>query len=121
MLGSRIVALRTEQNLTQEKLAWEAGLSSKGYLSRIESGERVPSLETLLRLAQRLTVEVRDLLVFPQRGVVDQAMDLVRVRGPAFAARVLESQEEARPPGIKASANKAPGARAGRKPRSSRS
>ena len=115
--NSEVVALRTAQNLTQEKLAWEAGLSSKGYLSRIESGERLPSLETLDRLAQRLTVEVRDLLIFPQLGVVDQVMELVRLRGPSFAARVLAMPEAARPSGTKRPKARSSGPR----PRSSRS
>lgn len=38
LLGRRIASLRAEAGLTQEKLAWEAGLEAKGYLSRIESG-----------------------------------------------------------------------------------
>lgn len=82
MLGSRIASLRTILDLTQEKLAWEAGLSSKGYLSRIESGERLPSLEVLYRLAKRLGVEVRDLFIFPERGPVDQAMEQLRIGSP---------------------------------------
>jgi transcriptional regulator with XRE-family HTH domain len=71
--------LRAEVGITQEKLAWEAGLESKGYLSRIESGQRLPSLETLDRLARRLGVEVRDLFIFPSRGPVDEAMEAVRL------------------------------------------
>lgn len=80
LLGQRIAALRAEVGITQEKLAWEAGLESKGYLSRIESGQRLPSLETLDRLARRLGVEVRDLFIFPSRSSVDEAMEAVRQR-----------------------------------------
>lgn len=89
MLGQRIEKLRTDAGLTQEKLAWEAGLNSKSYLSRIEAGERLPSIEVLDKLARRLGCEARDLLVFPERGLVDQAMDVVRAGGIAVAKRVV--------------------------------
>lgn len=78
LLGRRIAALRAEVGITQERLAWEAGLESKGYLSRIESGQRLPSLDTLEALARRLGVEIRDLFIFPSRGPTDQAMEAVR-------------------------------------------
>ncbi len=93
-LGRRLVALREERGLTQERLAWEAGLSSKGYLSRIERGQRLPSLAVLQHLASRLAVEPRDLLTFPERGPVEQAADAVGRLGEAFARRVLESTTE---------------------------
>lgn len=89
-LGNRIVDLRRKRGLTQEKLAAAAGLKSKGYLSRIERGERLPSLTVLERLAQSLDVEVRDLMIFPDTSEVDQAMDLIRTRGADFARRVME-------------------------------
>lgn len=78
LLGHRIAALRQERGLTQERLAWEVDLSSKGYLSRIESGQRLPSLLVLQRIADRLGVEVRDLFIFPERSVVDEQMEQVR-------------------------------------------
>jgi len=88
-LGARIVELRIQRGLTQEKLATRAGLKSKGYLSRIERSERLPSMAVLERLAQALEVEVRDLLIFPETSEVDRAMELVRKRGQEFARRVL--------------------------------
>jgi transcriptional regulator with XRE-family HTH domain len=100
-LGKRIADLRAARGLTQERLAWEAGLASKGYLSRIESGERLPSLVVLGRLAQRLDAEVRDLLIFPDRGRVDAAMDRIRVFGEASgrgAPRVRHASNAAEPP-----------------------
>lgn len=89
LLGDRIEALRTERSLTQERLAWDADLSSKGYLSRIEGGQRLPSLGVLLKLAKCLGVELRDLFIFPVQGTVDQAMEAVRQGGPATAEAVL--------------------------------
>jgi len=89
MLGLRIDKLRNDAGLTQEKLAWEAGLSSKSYLSRIEAGERLPSLEVLDKLARRLGCEARDLLIFPERGPIDEAMETVRTGGLSLAKRVV--------------------------------
>jgi transcriptional regulator with XRE-family HTH domain len=102
-LGLRIVALRLQRGLTQEKLAWEADLASKGYLSRIEAGKRLPSVEMLGRLADRLGVEIRDLFVFPERGEVEAAMERLRCDGPGLASVILKlaptvSTKAKRPP-----------------------
>jgi transcriptional regulator with XRE-family HTH domain len=61
-LGTRIRALRTEAEITQEALAWESDLD-KGFLSQIEAGKRIPSLPVLLMIAKTLGVEPADLLV----------------------------------------------------------
>jgi transcriptional regulator with XRE-family HTH domain len=96
-LGRRIASLRTERGLTQEGLAWDAGLESKGYLSRIESGQRLPSLTVLERLARELEVEPRDLLLFPEADDIAAAMEAVRRDGEAFARRVIEIRAGASP------------------------
>ncbi len=68
-LGKRIRALREERRLTQEQLAYTAeGISSKGYLSEIEAGKKLPSLNALSAIAKRLGVEPFELLVFPGGG-----------------------------------------------------
>jgi transcriptional regulator with XRE-family HTH domain len=89
-VGARIVALRQDRGLTQEALAWQAEFGSKGYLSRIESGQRMPSVAVLERLAKELGVELRDLFVFPEESVVDAAHEAVRRGGKLFALRVLD-------------------------------
>lgn len=63
-LGRRIVQLRVERSLTQEKLAYECGLKSKGYLSEIESGKKIPSLKVLIKIAERLDVDIKELFIF---------------------------------------------------------
>ena len=90
LVGRRIATLRDAAGMTQETLAWEAGFKSKGYLSRIESGQRLPSVDVLDRIARRLSVEVRDLFVFPDHGPVAAAMDVVRRAGPDVAPKVIE-------------------------------
>jgi len=59
-LGKRISQIRRQRGLTSERLAYENGLS-KGYLSDIENGKRLPSLKCLEKLARALGVSLRDL------------------------------------------------------------
>jgi transcriptional regulator with XRE-family HTH domain len=51
--GGNLRKFRLESNLTQEKLALEAGLSLR-FIQNLESGERQPSLETLFKLSRAL-------------------------------------------------------------------
>ncbi len=51
-VGQRIKALRLERRLSQRDLS--APGMSYAYLSRIETGERTPSLSGLIALADRL-------------------------------------------------------------------
>jgi transcriptional regulator with XRE-family HTH domain len=68
LLANRIKALRNRRNLTQEKLAQNAGLSVY-TISRLERGEKVdPSVFTVDALAQALDTTVDGLLHSP-RGV----------------------------------------------------
>ena len=63
-LGSRLRDLRAARSWTQEELARRAGLS-KSYLSRIEDGDRQPSLASLLSLSQALDVPLASLFAVP--------------------------------------------------------
>lgn len=77
-IGERIRALREELGLTQEKLAYEAGLKSKGHLSGIEKGLVMPTLPTLTLIAERLEVELLDLMTFPKESDRHRLIDLTR-------------------------------------------
>jgi XRE family transcriptional regulator, regulator of sulfur utilization len=57
----RIRNLRIERGLTQEQLCEKAGISVDA-VTRIEGGSRVPTLDTLARLAGGLNVAVTDLV-----------------------------------------------------------
>jgi len=59
-LGKRISQIRRQRNLTSERLAYENGIS-KGYLSDIENGKRLPSLKLLEKLTRAFGVSLRDL------------------------------------------------------------
>ena len=63
-IGDSIVLLRTQQHLTQERLALECGISIS-YLRLIEHGKANPTIKELDRIAQVLGVELRNPLTLP--------------------------------------------------------
>jgi transcriptional regulator with XRE-family HTH domain len=63
-LGERIRELRRRRGLSQEALAYAAGLD-RTYISSCERGKRNVSLLTLYRIAAALDVEPSTLLVPP--------------------------------------------------------
>jgi len=60
-IGARIQNSRGASGLSQEQLAAKAGLS-RVYIGYIERGERVPSLEAIIDIANALSISVDDLL-----------------------------------------------------------
>lgn len=60
LLGSRIRALRTTRNFTQEQIADQIGISRQKY-ARIESGTNNITLEILSKIANILEVAVGDI------------------------------------------------------------
>jgi transcriptional regulator with XRE-family HTH domain len=62
-LGVRISQLRMKAGMTQAKLSEEADLSVDS-ISRIERGDRAPSLESLEKIAEALKVDPAELLNF---------------------------------------------------------
>ena len=63
-LGKKVRRLREHATLTQAELAQASGLSerSKGFISEIESGKKIPKAELVLRLAERFGVSTDYLL-----------------------------------------------------------
>ena len=60
LLGSRIKALRTAKNYTQEKIADSLGISRQKY-ARIENGTNSITLDILAKIAEMLDVTVGDI------------------------------------------------------------
>jgi transcriptional regulator with XRE-family HTH domain len=60
-LGVRISQLRLEAAMTQAKLAEKSNLSIDS-ISRIERGDRAPSLESLEKIAEALGIDPAELL-----------------------------------------------------------
>ena len=97
--GARVKQLRTEAGLTQEALAWDCDIS-KGYLSRVEAGSAAASLDTAIRLATRLGVELFELFLLTPLGTRGSLAEDLRVaKGPHGQsvgnqlAQPLESKE----------------------------
>ena len=59
-IGKRIQQRREESGMTQESLAFEAGLTPS-YLSQVEAGKRNPSIAVLFRLCSALDLHVSEL------------------------------------------------------------
>ncbi|MFF5719774.1 helix-turn-helix domain-containing protein [Streptomyces buecherae] len=66
-VGPRLKRLRTERGVTLSALAQATGIS-KSTLSRLESGQRRPSLELLLPIAQAHQVPLDELVGAPEVG-----------------------------------------------------
>jgi len=62
-VGLRVTQLRKSTGMTQAKLADKANLSIDS-ISRLERGDRAPSLESMERIAMALDVEPIELLNF---------------------------------------------------------
>lgn len=66
-VGPRLQGLRKQRGITLTSLAAATGIS-KSTLSRLETGQRRPSLEVLLPLAQAYRVPLDDLVGAPEVG-----------------------------------------------------
>lgn len=69
MLGSRIKALRSAKNFTQEQVADRIGVSRQKY-ARIESGVNSITLDILSKVAEVLDVTVGDITRVPDETPV---------------------------------------------------
>ena len=65
--GPRLKRLRTQRNLTLDRVSDTTGIS-KSTLSRLETGQRRPTLELLLALSQAYRVPLDDLVAAPEDG-----------------------------------------------------
>src|SRR5262245_61136914 len=77
-LAKRLRKLRESQNLSLDEVATKAKIS-KTYLWELEkdtSGEKKPSADVLLRIANALSVTIADLLDLPSVQVQDGAVEL---------------------------------------------
>jgi transcriptional regulator with XRE-family HTH domain len=61
MIGQRLRAIREQRQLSQGELARAAGVS-QGLIWQIEANRKNPGIQTLLRLAEALSVSPEQLL-----------------------------------------------------------
>jgi len=79
-VGPRLKRIRTERGVTLTELSEKTGIS-KSTLSRLENGQRRPSLELLLPLAQAHRVPLDDLVGAPEVGDPRIRLKPRRVKG----------------------------------------
>ncbi len=61
LVGSNIRRLRLERDMSQEELAFEAGIN-RAYLSTVENGKRNISIDNIVAIANAMRVDARELL-----------------------------------------------------------
>jgi transcriptional regulator with XRE-family HTH domain len=79
-VGSRLRAIRAQRGITLMELSARTGIS-KSTLSRLENGQRRPSLELLLPLAHAYRVPLDDLVGAPDVGDPRIRLKPRRVKG----------------------------------------
>ena len=93
-----------------ERLAYESDVGSKGHLSNIERGLVRPTAHTLKALAERLGVELADLVSFPADGDRARLYDLTRRMTAPRVRLLLQEAEEMAARGPRLRAAEAPDA-----------
>ncbi len=86
-LSSNVRAFRELRGLTQADLARRAGMQAAS-ISHFEPGQRLPSLDSLVRLADALEVSVDMLL--GRMGRTDAPIDPVFLRASQSSTRTLD-------------------------------
>ncbi|GAA3349478.1 XRE family transcriptional regulator [Amorphoplanes nipponensis] len=81
-VGARLKRVRTQRRITLADLADTTGIS-KSTLSRLENGQRRPTLELLLALSQAYRVPLDDLVGAPEVGDPRVRLKPGRVKGRA--------------------------------------
>ena len=77
-LGPRIKEVRNRKGIPVRKLAEDVGVEGN-YISQIESGDKIPSLATFIRLANALEVTADELLcdyLVAERQVVNTKVNV---------------------------------------------
>lgn len=82
--AERLRYLRRQKDLSQEELAWRAGINTV-YYGQIERGVKCPTIDTLYKIALGLDVSAADLLRF---DTVPQEVEDASVRVERLIKRI---------------------------------
>ncbi len=92
LFGDKIQALRKQKGITQERLA-ELIEKSVEHVSYIERGERAPSFETILDIAEALEVSVPFLMNFAAQA--ESSINFItELQTPVVPPSLVEPVEE---------------------------
>lgn len=78
LLGKRVRDERRRQNFTQEELSEKMDVTTE-FVSRIERGIGIPSLETFIKLAKALNVSLDSLVADNETDSVQNQMNFLLV------------------------------------------
>ncbi len=67
ILATNLRRMRRAKGLSQEALAWDAGIN-RSHMAVIETGKSWVRLDIIVKLASALEVEPHELLLPPRRG-----------------------------------------------------
>ena len=96
--GVHLFQLRNDAGMTQAKLAQKANLSID-QISRIERGERAPSLESIEKISNALKIRSSELLNFDDKETVIlsenhseslELWELLRTKRPKQIKKIIE-------------------------------
>ncbi|MEU0096854.1 XRE family transcriptional regulator [Kribbella sp. NPDC006257] len=79
-VAGRLKRVRTRRGLTLAEVSEATGIS-KSMMSRLETGQRKPTLELLLSLSQTYRVPLDDLVAAPEQGDPRVHLKAARVKG----------------------------------------
>ena len=79
IIGRNIRRIRVERSISQERLAFDAGVD-RSYLGGMERGEENPTVDVLDKLAATLAIPIADL--FAETGADEPSIGLKRGRKP---------------------------------------
>jgi transcriptional regulator with XRE-family HTH domain len=88
-IGAVVRTNRLAHNMSQDELARKSGIT-RMFVNQIENGKRIPSIESLTRIASCLNQKVLDLLEEATLGEVDE-----RVALTLNLRKVLETEDVA--------------------------
>ena len=60
--GEKLHTLRTRRSMTLKELALALGLRAHGYISELEAGKKIPTVEFVLKVARLFNVTTDELL-----------------------------------------------------------
>lgn len=70
MLGKELKVVREAAGMSQERLAFEAGVH-RTYISLLERDKKSPTLNVLLRICKALNISAAELVARVERAVED--------------------------------------------------
>jgi len=79
VIGERIREFRTKQNLSQEELAFAAGIHS-AYIGKVERGEKCPTIETLYKISIGLKLPLNRLVDIDSETVLSESDSMYRIK-----------------------------------------